>query len=263
MDQLVTSLLDYVRLKADTLEIVSRPFDAAELLREAVDIFGPLARARSLSLVLAVPAGPLLATADPDRLFQVISNILANAIKFSSPEGRDYGARGEVGRRPAGRHRGRRPRNSRTRPGSCVRGLLPASRSGCARARPRALHRESDRPGARREDLGDEPAGSWQHVPFRGAREAFAATVRASARFRAPRRPGLIRGSGRVSAQSAGRRRNLRSSVAGSQLERIKRLDAAPPPRPMMMVRRCTLGQLRRSEPAGPELHRQAWMVTP
>lgn len=87
MDQLVTSLLDYVRLKADTLEIVSRPFDAAELLREAVDIFGPLARARSLSLVLAVPAGPLLATADPDRLFQVISNILANAIKFSSPEG--------------------------------------------------------------------------------------------------------------------------------------------------------------------------------
>ncbi len=88
MDQLVTSLLDYVRLKADTLEIVSRPFDAAELLREAVDIFGPLARARSLSLVLAIPAGPLRATADSDRMFQVVSNLLANAIKFSSPEGR-------------------------------------------------------------------------------------------------------------------------------------------------------------------------------
>ena len=39
--------------------------------------------------------------------------------------------------------------------------------------------------------------------------------------------PGL-----RVSAQSAGRRRNLRSSVAGSQLERNKRLDPARTARP-------------------------------
>jgi two-component system, chemotaxis family, sensor kinase Cph1 len=88
MDQLVTSLLDYVRLKANKLEVVPRPLDAAELLREAVEIFRPLAHVKSLSLTLAIPDGPLQATADHDRMFQVLSNLLSNAIKFSSVKGK-------------------------------------------------------------------------------------------------------------------------------------------------------------------------------
>lgn len=88
MDQLITSLLDYVRLKADKLEVVPRPLDAAELLREAVEIFRPLAHVKSLSLTLAVPEAPLRATADHDRIFQVLSNLLSNAIKFSAVKGK-------------------------------------------------------------------------------------------------------------------------------------------------------------------------------
>ena len=88
MNQLITSLLDYVRLKADKLEVVPRPLDAAELLREAVEIFRPLACVKSLSLTLAIPTSPLRATADHDRMFQVLSNLLSNAIKFSSVKGK-------------------------------------------------------------------------------------------------------------------------------------------------------------------------------
>jgi len=88
MDQLITNLLDYVRLKVDKLEVAPRPLDAAELLREAVEMFRPLARVKSLSLTLAIPDGPLQAAADPDRMFQVLSNLLSNAIKFSAIEGR-------------------------------------------------------------------------------------------------------------------------------------------------------------------------------
>ena len=73
MDQLITSLLDSVRLKANKLEIVPRPLDAAALLREAVEIFRPLARVKSLALSLAIPNAPLRATADRDRMFQVLS----------------------------------------------------------------------------------------------------------------------------------------------------------------------------------------------
>jgi signal transduction histidine kinase len=87
MEQLIASLLDYVRLKANKLEVVPRPLDAAELLREAVEIFRPLARVKSLSLTLAIPNAPLWATADHDRMFQVLSNLLSNAIKFSSVKG--------------------------------------------------------------------------------------------------------------------------------------------------------------------------------
>ncbi|MEP6993226.1 MAG: HAMP domain-containing sensor histidine kinase [Acidobacteriota bacterium] len=87
MDQLTTSLLDYVRLKANKLEIVPRPLDVTALLREAVEIFRPLAKAQSLSLTLEIPDAPLWANADHDRLFQVISNLLSNAIKFNSVRG--------------------------------------------------------------------------------------------------------------------------------------------------------------------------------
>ena len=88
MDQLITNLLDAVRLNANKLTVVPRPLDVTELLREAVEIFGPLARAKSLSLTLAVPKRSLRATADHGGLFQVISNLLSNAIKFSSRKAR-------------------------------------------------------------------------------------------------------------------------------------------------------------------------------
>lgn len=87
MDQLITHLLDYVRLKANKLAVVPQTLDAAELLREAVEIFRPLARVKSLSLTLAVPDTALWARADHDRMFQVLSNLLSNAIKFSSVKG--------------------------------------------------------------------------------------------------------------------------------------------------------------------------------
>jgi signal transduction histidine kinase len=67
--------------------VLGRPFDAAELLREAVEISRPLARVKSLSLTLAIPDAPLRATADRDRLLQVLSHLLSNAIKFSSAKG--------------------------------------------------------------------------------------------------------------------------------------------------------------------------------
>lgn len=87
MDRLITSLLDYVRLKADKLEIVPREIDAAKLLREAVEIFRPLAAVKSLTLALAIPDAPLRVRADHDRMFQVLSNLLSNAIKFSPVKG--------------------------------------------------------------------------------------------------------------------------------------------------------------------------------
>ncbi len=87
MDQLISSLLDYVQVKADRLHVEPRPLDAAGLLREAVEIFRPLARVKSLSLILAIAETPLWAIADHDRMFQVLSNLLSNAIKFSSVKG--------------------------------------------------------------------------------------------------------------------------------------------------------------------------------
>lgn len=87
MDQLITSLLDHVRLKAHKLTVVPQTLDAGELLREAVEIFRPMARVKALSLTLAMTDSPLWARADHGRIFQVLSNLLSNAIKFSPVRG--------------------------------------------------------------------------------------------------------------------------------------------------------------------------------
>ena len=56
--------------------------------REAVEIFRPLARVKSVSLTLSIPGAPIAARADYDRMFQVLSNLLSNAIKFSDVQGK-------------------------------------------------------------------------------------------------------------------------------------------------------------------------------
>ena len=88
MDRMLSNLLDLARVNAGKLRVVPQLVDAAEVAREAVDVFRPLAEEKHLSLHLAETDGPFEARLDRDRVFQVLSNLLSNAIKFSPPEGK-------------------------------------------------------------------------------------------------------------------------------------------------------------------------------
>jgi len=88
MDELIGRLLDFTRLGAGRLEVHRRPVDVGPLLQEVVEIFQPLAGAKALTLTLSVPEGPLAVMADPERMSQVFSNLVSNAIEFSSMGGR-------------------------------------------------------------------------------------------------------------------------------------------------------------------------------
>jgi signal transduction histidine kinase len=57
--------------------------NAAEIVEEAVDVFRPLASARSLSLETRLPSRDLPVRVDPDRIFQVLSNLFSNAIRIT------------------------------------------------------------------------------------------------------------------------------------------------------------------------------------
>jgi signal transduction histidine kinase len=88
MDRMLSNLLDLARVNAGKLRVVAQSGDVAEVVREAVDAFRPLAEEKHLTLSLSETAGSFDARIDHDRIFQVLTNLLSNAIKFSFPEGK-------------------------------------------------------------------------------------------------------------------------------------------------------------------------------
>ncbi|HLH27288.1 MAG TPA: HAMP domain-containing sensor histidine kinase, partial [Acidimicrobiales bacterium] len=84
LERLVQDLLDLARLDANRFSLELRSTDAASVAREVVEGFRPRAVEIGLGLELA-PAGqaPLWVEADPDRLAQVLANLVENAASFA------------------------------------------------------------------------------------------------------------------------------------------------------------------------------------
>jgi len=80
---LVDDLLDVARFDSGAFRIYPREADLAEKVREIVHSLQPQAKEASLRLDAEVPCGPLAMAFDPDRIGQVLLNLLGNAVKFT------------------------------------------------------------------------------------------------------------------------------------------------------------------------------------
>jgi signal transduction histidine kinase len=85
--RLVDDLLDVSRAAAGKLSIDSRLVDLGALCAAAVENGQPVAREKSITLEL-LPGDSPRGWGDPDRLHQVLWNVISNAIKFSDRGGR-------------------------------------------------------------------------------------------------------------------------------------------------------------------------------
>src|SRR6201986_3721225 len=79
--RLINHILDRERMQAGRAPLTYRNCDLEELARQAIDAMTPMAEAAKVQLLLE--AGPAQGEVDPDRLQQVMTNLLSNAIQFS------------------------------------------------------------------------------------------------------------------------------------------------------------------------------------
>jgi signal transduction histidine kinase len=82
MNRLISDLVDVVSIDAGRLSVVPVRDDLAALMREAVDAFRDSAAVKTIRIEGLV-AGEAVAVFDHSRMFQVIANLLLNAIKFT------------------------------------------------------------------------------------------------------------------------------------------------------------------------------------
>ncbi|WP_006787025.1 sensor histidine kinase [Thiorhodospira sibirica] len=83
LTRLINQVLDLSRLESEQMHWVLSPTDIVQVVQDAIIANQPLFQARAIALHLDAPATPLWLDSDSDRLQQVITNLLANAAKFS------------------------------------------------------------------------------------------------------------------------------------------------------------------------------------
>lgn len=88
LHRLIENILNVSRLESGMVRPHKERLDLSEVARAVADALQPQAREKNLHLQLDQSDQPVTVLADRDMMFQAVSNLLGNAIKYSHPDGR-------------------------------------------------------------------------------------------------------------------------------------------------------------------------------
>jgi CheY-like chemotaxis protein len=88
LTRLIDDLLDLTRISRDKLELHVRPSDLRQLVNDAVDAVSNEVRRARHELDVNLPPQPVWLKVDPDRVVQMLVNLLTNAIRYTDPGGK-------------------------------------------------------------------------------------------------------------------------------------------------------------------------------
>ena len=83
IERLIAALLDDVSIRAGQLTLNRRAVRVADLFAEAAELLSPLALQQSILLTIRAAEPELVVNCDRDRMLQVFSNLVGNALKYT------------------------------------------------------------------------------------------------------------------------------------------------------------------------------------
>ena len=84
LEKLIADILDLSKIEANKIEIESVPFGLHKCVDDVVAFFQPRAQAAALALTARIDSDvPVIVNTDEARLRQILTNLIANALKFT------------------------------------------------------------------------------------------------------------------------------------------------------------------------------------
>ena len=83
----VEDLLDVTRIANGNIRLTKRPFTLNQIVQASVDGIRPTADAKSITLIYNADQTDIAVFADPERIQQIVNNLMSNAVKFTDEGG--------------------------------------------------------------------------------------------------------------------------------------------------------------------------------
>ena len=88
LGQMINDFLDLARLESGRTHMAKEPVNMSEVIGETLAILQPQAEERQVSIALQIPETLPTIIGDPDRLKQVMVNLVSNGVKYNHEGGR-------------------------------------------------------------------------------------------------------------------------------------------------------------------------------